>query len=280
MKRTALIALAWWGTAHAASPDPVPLEPGIPEEIFVAPGRATTVLLRSAQKVSAISLASPVISYKYDKPLNQIEITPAVRTGGVETNLNLRIGADVYVLLVHVVEDVRAQFVRTFILPDANPAGDEAELGSARPLAPAEIDLPAAVRTLERAEQDGVFRAAQANLRLEPLGLARRWNGCDVLLDEAAQFLDLDLIVFRIHWTNTTADALYLHPLQYGLRAGGKAVPVIARFSPDDAVVLPGGACRVYLAVQGLRLSRHNPWELTLPAGADAVVAAMGEGGR
>ncbi|HZZ58042.1 MAG TPA: hypothetical protein VFE31_09445 [Opitutaceae bacterium] len=265
---------------RAAPPEAVPLEPGVPAEIYVAPGRATTVLLRSAQKVSAISLASPVITYKYDKPLNQIEITPAVRTGGVETNLNLRIGADVYVLLVHVVEDVRAQFVRTFILPNANPAGDEAELGGARPLAPAELDLPAAARTMERAESDAVFRAAQANLRLEPLAVARRWNGCDILLDEAAQFLDLDLIVFRIHWTNTTPDALYLHPLQYGLVAAGRTLPVLARYSPDDAVVLPGAECRAYLAVQGLRLSRHNAWDLVLPPAADSVAASLEDGRR
>lgn len=265
---------------QAAPPEAVPLEPGVPAEIYVAPGRATTVLLRSAQKVSAISLASPVITYKYDKPLNQIEITPAVRTGGVETNLNLRIGADVYVLLIHVVEDVRAQFVRTFILPNANPAGDEAELGGARPLAPADLDLPAAARTMERAESDAVFRAAQANLRLEPLAIARRWNGCDILLDEAAQFLDLDLIVFRIRWTNTTRDALYLHPLQYGLAAAGRTVPVLARYSPDDAVVLPGAECRAYLAVQGLRLSRHNAWDLVLPPAADAVAASLEDGRR
>jgi hypothetical protein len=256
----------------------MPLEPGIPAEIFVAPGRATTVLLRSSQKVSAISLASPVITYKYDKPLNQIEITPAVRTGGVETNLNLRIGSDVYVLLVHVVEDVRAQFVRTFILP-SEAQGDETELGNARPLPPAEIDLPQAVKILEQAEADPVFRAAQTNLRLEPLAVAQRWNGCDVLMDLAGQFLDLDLIVFRIHWSNTTADALYLHPLQYELLAAGKPIPVLTRFSPNDAVVMPGASCRAYLAVQGLRLSRHNEWQLRLPASAEALAAAVNGGG-
>jgi hypothetical protein len=80
--------------AAAQSGDPSgaeSLRPGVPAEIYAAPGRATTVLLHTGLKVAAISLASPVIAYKYDKALNQLEISPAVRSGGVETNLNLRI---------------------------------------------------------------------------------------------------------------------------------------------------------------------------------------------
>jgi len=261
------------GAARAA--DPVLLEPGVPAEVFVAPGRATTVLLRSEKKVASISLASPIISYKYDKALNQLEIAPAVRAGGVETNLNLRIGDQVYVLLVRVVGDVRAQFVRAFRLPDENPAGDEAELAAVKPLAPAQLDLVAAAQTLEKAEHDPVFRAAQTNLRWEALTATQSWNECAVQLDAAVQFIDLDLIVFRVRWVNRTADALYLHPTQYGIAVGERAIPLLARYSPNEAVILPGEACVVYLAAQGLRLSRHNAWTLSLPPAAGAVTAAV-----
>ena len=90
--------------AAALGAEPAPpsarelLRPGVPEEIYVAPGRATTVLLHSGRKIAAISLASPIVSYKYDKALNQLEITPTVRSPGVETNLNLRIGPSVWEL--------------------------------------------------------------------------------------------------------------------------------------------------------------------------------------
>lgn len=268
MKRLPMIILILSGLALARAGETGgtnTLEPGVATPLYVAPGRATTVLLKSDRKVAAISLASPVISYKYDKALNQLEITPAVRTGGVETNLNLRIGDDVYVLLVRVVNDVRAEFVRTFLLPDARPGGDEAGLAAARAMAPAEIDLVAAAQTMERAERDAVFRGQQGQLRLVTLHQVRRWNDCAVELDELGQFLDLDLLVFRVRWTNTTADALYLHPTQVAVWAAGKRIPVTASYSPQEAVVMPGQPARVYLAVQGLRLSRQNDWELRLP---------------
>ena len=114
----AALALVW----SARADDSALLTPNQPMEVYVAPGRATTLLFRTSQKVAAISLASPIVTYRYDRALNQLEITPAVRSGGVETNLNLRIGPDVYVLLVKVVTDVRAQFVRTFDLANDTAA--------------------------------------------------------------------------------------------------------------------------------------------------------------
>ena len=266
------------GAAEAAQP--VVLQPGVPADVFVAPGRATTVLFRTEKKVAAISLASPIITYKYDKALNQLEIAPAVKAGGVETNLNLRIGDEIYVLLIRVVTDVRAEFVRAFTLPDENPAGDEAQLGAVRPLAPAQIDLVAAAQTMEKAEHDGVFRAAQSNLRWETVAVTVPWNDCAVTLDAAVQFVDLDLIVFRVRWVNRSGDALYLHPAQYGIGVGRQMIPIAARYSPNEAVVLPGESCVVYLAAQGLRLSRHNAWELKLPPAAAAIDAVMNGRGR
>ncbi|MGH7995041.1 MAG: hypothetical protein ACREFX_01670, partial [Opitutaceae bacterium] len=161
----ALAALSTVLAARAGEPvGPERLEPGKPEEIYLAPGRATTVVLRTDEKVAAISLASPVVTYKYDKALNELELTPTVRASGVETNLNLRIGPEVYVLLLRVVNDVRAQYVRSFALPGG---GDEEVLAAAPPLAPAQIDLVGAARSLERAETDPIFRAAQPRLRLQ-----------------------------------------------------------------------------------------------------------------
>ena len=244
----------------------------MPEEIYVAPGRATTVLLHTGRKIAAISLASPIISYKYDKSLNQLEITPTVRSPGVETNLNLRIGSSVYVLLVRVVGDVRAQFLRDFALEDDPATDDENKLGKARPLKPSDIDLVGAAQTLERAEIDPVFLRARPELRIETLDRLYLWNDCLVSLDEVAQFLDLDLLVFRVRWVNRTKDALYLDSRQYGLFAGAALIPVTARYEVGPGpIIFPGQVETVYLAVQGYRLGRHNQWGLGLPPDASAL---------
>jgi hypothetical protein len=250
----------------AQTPGDTAWHPGVPLELYVAPGRATTIVLRTAQKVASISLASPIIVYKYDKALNQIEITPTVRTGGVETNLNLRLGSDIYVLLVKVVDDVRAQTTRSFVPAGEAAADEDSDLAQAPPLRPAEIDIVTAARVLNQAETDPVFRQARPDLRIEPIGRLYEWNDCVVELVDAGQFAARDLLVFRVQWVNRTADALYLDPAQYRLSAAGRAVPIAARYKPGlGAVVYPGALETVYLGVQGYQLSRHNDWRLDLP---------------
>jgi hypothetical protein len=273
-RRAALLALLAGFIPAAAEPadSPTELHPGTPAEVYVAPGHATTVQLQTEQRVAAISLASPVVTYQYDKALNQLELTPAARAGGTETNLNLRIGPHVYILDVKVVNDVRAQYLRRFLLADDSLAEDEAGLAQVRPLKPAEIDLIGAVQTMARARGDPVFRAAQPRLRLEALDRQYQWNGCLVALTEQAQFLDRDLLVFRVEWVNRTDFALYLDPRQYGLFVGDRSIPIIARYKTGvGPVVYPGQLETVFLAVQGYRLSRHNDWRLALPPEAAAV---------
>jgi hypothetical protein len=248
------------------------LRPGQPMDVFVAPGRATTIQFRTAEKIAAISLASPVLTYKYDKALNQLEITPAVRGGGVETNLNLRIGPDVYVLLVRVVNDVRAQFLRSFTLSGDHRVDDESGLGRTRPLAPEKIDLVGAAKAMERDASDPEFREAHPSLRLVRLGDVYQWNGCLLTLVDLAQFIDRDLLVFRVQWVNRTSEALYLDERQYGLYIGDRMIPIIARYKVGvGPVVYPGQLETVFLAVQGYRISWRNDWRLGLPPDASAV---------
>ena len=275
---TVLFLAALLGASAQAqpSPDEGQLQAGRPTVIFVAPGHATTLVLHTALKVAAISLASPVLAYKYDKALNQIEITPAVRAGGVETNMNLRIGRDVYVLDVRVVEDVRAQFERSFTLQDDAWTDDESGLVLAHPLRPDEVDLVGASRALERARRDPVFLRSQPNLRIESLGRFYSWNDCLVALVDAAHFIDTDLLVFCVQWVNRTDEALYLDPTQYGLFVAGQRIPVLARYKVGaGSVVYPGQLETVYLAVQGYRMSRHNDWQLGLPPDSDAVTRLL-----
>jgi hypothetical protein len=266
------LALLPAGALAQRPPDEGQLQAGRPADVFVAPGHATTLVLHTARKVAAISLASPVLAYKYDKALNQIEITPTVRTGGVETNMNLRIGPSVYVLQIHVVNDVRAQFSRSLTLDDDASADDEEGVVPAHPLRPDRIDIVGAAKALERAGVDPVFLQGHPNLRIEPVGQYYTWNGCLVALVDAAHFIDADLLVFRVQWVNRTDEALYLDPTQYGLFVAGQRIPIIARYKIGvGPLVYPGQLETVFLAVQGYRLSRHNDWQLGLPPDSAAV---------
>ncbi len=265
-------AISILAATRADEPRIEELRPGIPTEVFVAPGRSTTILFHTEERVAAISVASPIVTYKYDKTLNQLELTPAVRMGGVETNLNLRIGPNVYVLLLKVVTDVRAQFLRTFALQGDAAADEEGAVAQARPLKPAEVDIVGAAQALERAQTDPVFQQANPNLRIESLQKRYQWNDCLVTLVDVAQFVDQDLLVFRIQWVNRTNDALYLDARQYGLFVAERPIPIIARYRRGaGAIVHPGQLETVFLAVQGYRLSRHNDWRLGLPPDARAV---------
>jgi hypothetical protein len=264
------------GFAAGESRDIV-LRAGSPAVIYVAPGHVTTLLFHSATRLSAISLASPVLNYKYDRALNQLEITPAGRTAGVGTNLNLRVGASVYVLDVRVVDDVRAQFAEGVTLGDDAVTGDEAGLALAAPMRPERVDLVAAAQALERAEADPVFRNSQPFLKIESVGRCYLWNDCLVTLDRLAQFTDSDTLVFRVRWQNRTARALYLDATQYGLFVAGRRIPITARYKAAyGPVVYPGQVETVYLAVQGYRLSRRNDWQLGLPPDGGTVGRMLG----
>jgi len=107
---------------------------------------------------------------------------------------------------------------------------------------------------------------------METLGRFYSWNGCLVGLVDAAEFIDADLLVFRVQWVNRTREALYLDPTQYGLFVSGRTIPILARYKVGvGPVVYPGQLETVYLAVQGYRLSRHNDWQLGLPPDSEAV---------
>ena len=95
---------------------------------------------------------------------------------------------------------------------------------------------------LKKGEIDPAFRAARPNLRVERLEQAYAWNGCLVALSAVAQFLDLDLLIFRVRWINRTGDALYLDVGQYALWADRTRIPVIARYQAGAGTGRPSGA--------------------------------------
>lgn len=247
------------------------LSPDRVEEVFAAPGRLTTLAFESKLPIDHIAIGAPIIQVTYERKLNQILITPQVEAG--ETNMNVRIGKNTYVILVRVVNDVRVQYLRTFTLVGGLLSDESvAAMEGARPLKPAEIDVMGTVKMIERARHDAVFRANYPLLRTYPMQLLHQWNNCIIYMNELTHLPERDMLVFKVEWINRTDTALYLDASQYGLRIANRKIPIIARYQRAvNSTVYPGQHETVYLFVQGYRLQPDNNWELTLPPDARAV---------
>lgn len=247
------------------------LSPERVEEVYVAPGRLTTIVLESKDIVDTVAIGAPIVQINYDRKLNQLQITPVVESG--ETNMNLRIGRNTYVIMLKVVNDIRVQYLRTFTLVGANSSDETAAaMAASRPMKPAELDVMGTIRTIDRARRDAVFRANYPTLKTYPTGHAYQWNDCIVYMREVSHLPEQDLLVFKVEWINRTDTALYLDAAQYGLRVVNRKVPIIARYQKTlNSTVYPGQHEVVYLFVQGYRLQADNDWELLLPPDAAAV---------
>ena len=83
-----------------------------------------------------------------------------------------------------------------------------------------------------------------------------QWNGCLVALADEAQFLDRDLLVFRVQWVNRTNSAAFIWtPANTAFFAGDRSIPIGARWQTGvGPVIYPGQRETVFLAVQGYRL--------------------------
>ena len=116
--------------------EPVPLEPGVPAEEFTSLRPGHHGAAAPGEKSGRHFAGVLIITYKYDKP------TTWRSPGGAHRQRWAPISSadqrPIYLLLVRVVTDVHAQFVRTFVLPDGdNPARRRNRAASfRRPLAP------------------------------------------------------------------------------------------------------------------------------------------------
>jgi hypothetical protein len=239
------------------------LHPNKPVDIYVCAGRSTTVVIRGNELISAIALSSSIISYKYNKVLNQLEITPTGRLSGLETNLNLRIGSEVYVLIVKLVSDVRTQYVRIFTPESQVLVSDEDSLFKVAPRKPSYVDLLGSIKRIERMEHDLTYKKTQVRVHEISLNDTYVWNRSLITLEKFYQFLDEDLLIFRARWTNRTGNVIYLDPRDLGIWIDEINIPIIAATRKKmTKEILPGETDVIYLGVQGYRLSRKNNFKL------------------
>jgi len=276
----AIILLASMGVAlraaaQPASSQPAALSPQRIEVVYLAPGRATTLQLSGNKTPPRIFVGAEIVAFEYEAATNQIRLRPRVDAG--ETNLNMTIDGQTYVFVLKIVGDVRVQYLRTFTIENASgeeDAGDEAGLGRAPPMRPVDVDIIHLVAEAERARGDPVYLKTKPNFRYRHLGKSYDWNDNVVTLVEVDQFIEKDLLLFKIEWVNRAKDALYLNARQYGIAVANQKIPVIAAMQDaPESIIFPGQHEVVWLAVQGYRLRRTNNWALTLPPEASAVTA-------
>jgi hypothetical protein len=280
------LVLALAGLASAAEPkatpeqtgdEPTILSPNRVEVIFLAQGRATTVQLVGKGRIQRYFLGADIVELKYDEELNQLQLVPVVDEG--ETNINITLGGETYVWVLKIVQDRRLQYRRTFSLEapiESDQVNDELKLAEARPLKPFEIDIVALSKTAIRAQSDATFRGTQTSYRHEEIDKKYSWNDNVIRLVDVHQFLDLDLLLFKVEWVNRAKEAIYLNVRQYGLQVANQRIPVIvAMQAAPNAIIMPGQHETAWLAVQGYRLRRKSDWELVLPADSRAITAAQ-----
>jgi hypothetical protein len=251
----------------AITTDPIPLSTGKVEVVGLKPLMVTSLNFPKGAKIDDIKIGSKIVQIAFDPKKNQVDIYPTV-TEGV-TNLNVRIGDNIYTLLLKIINAGDPVFQRSYTFEE--DADDfDGTLAGAPIMKPFEVDTVAAIKTIERARFDRTFRQTIPGFRTLPLGCTVFWNNSPVTLVDVSQFADLDLLVFKIEWSNNTGSVLNLDSGQVRLKVANTEIPITC--SQQVATQLFPGQCdTIWLFVQGYRLSPRNDWRLLLPPDAASV---------
>jgi hypothetical protein len=247
---------------------PTALYPNYVQNIYCGFGITTVLELKTKTAVDSIQIGFPIVKVKYEPTLHTVSIFPTVTSGS--TNMVISIGGVNYVFVLSIVNDGRVQYLRTFTIPSETDSEDDALVGGTKPLKPAQIDIVGAIKVIEQARVDPVFKAEVPNFRTMALGIPYQWNNNIIYLVDASEFLAQDLIVLKVQWQNQSNKAYYLDVSQYQVWIANKQIPVTAR-TQDRQILMPGETDTAYLFIQGYKLNINNNWSLKLPPEADAV---------
>jgi hypothetical protein len=251
----------------AGTTDPIPLSTGKVEVVGLKPLMVTSLDFPKGVKIDDIKIGSKIVQVDFDPKKNQLDIYPTV-TGGT-TNLNVRIGDNLYTFLLKILNAGDPVFQRSYTFEDEADDFDDA-LASAPILKPFEVDTVAAIKTIERARFDPAFRQTIPEFRTLSVGRTVFWNDSPVTLVDVSQFADRDLLVFKIEWSNNTGSVLNLDSGQVRLKVANSEIPITCS-QQVAAQLFPGQCDTIWLFVQGYRLSPRNDWRLSLPPDAASV---------
>lgn len=250
-----------------ATTGPIPLSAGKVEVVGLKPLMVTSLNFSKGAKIDDIKIGSKIVQVAFDPKKNQVDIYPTV-TEGI-TNLNVRIGDNIYTFLLKIINSGDPVFQRSYTFEDDADDFDGA-MASAPIMKPFEVDTVAAIKTIERARFDPTFRQTIPEFRTLSLGRTVFWNNSPVTLVEVSQFADRDLLVFKIEWSNNTGSVLNLDSGQIGLKVANTGIPITCS-QQVAAQLFPGQGDTIWLFVQGYRLSPRNEWRLLLPPDAASV---------
>jgi hypothetical protein len=246
---------------------PIPLSAGKVEIVGLKPLMVTSLNFPKGAKIDDIKMGSKIVQVDFDPKKNQLNIYPTVTEG--MTNLNVRIGDNIYTFLLKILNTGDPIFQRSYTFEDDADDFDGA-LASAPIMKPFEVDTVAAIKTIERARFDPTFRQTTPEFRTLPVGRTVFWNNSPVTLVEVSQFADRDLLVFKIEWSNNTGSVLNLDSGQIGLKVANSGIPITCS-QQVAAQLFPGQCDTIWLFVQGNRLSPRNEWRLLLPPDGASV---------
>jgi hypothetical protein len=251
----------------AATTGPVSLSTDKVEVVGLKPLMVTSLNFSRAAKIDDIKIGSKIVQVDFDPKKNQLNIYPTVTEG--MTNLNVRIGDNIYTFLLKILNAGDPVFQRSYTFEDDADDFDGA-LASAPIMKPFEVDTVAAIKTIEQARFDRTFRQAISGFRTIAIGRTAFWNNSPVTLVDVSQFADRDLLVFKIEWSNNTGSVLNLDCGQVRLKVANTGIPITCS-QQVAAQLFPGQCDTIWLFVQGCRLSPCNDWCLLLPPDAAAV---------
>jgi hypothetical protein len=247
--------------------DPIPLSIGKVEVVGLKPLMVTSLDFPKGAKIDDIKIGSKIVQVDFDPKKNQLDIYPTVTEG--TTNLNVRIGDNLYTFLLKILNTGDPVFQRSYTFEDEADDFDDA-LASAPIMKPFEVDTVAAIKTIERARFDPAFRQTIPEFRTLSVGRTVFWNDSPVTLVDVSQFADRDLLVFKIEWSNNTGSVLNLDSGEVRLKVANSEIPITCS-QQVAAQLFPGQCDTIWLFVQGYRLSPRNDWRLLLPPDAASV---------
>lgn len=238
------------------------------QHVYLAFGIGTTLRFPTDLEINEWSMGNPgneVVKMVASQTVpNSFTLYPQEETGDV--NLNMTINGKTYVFLLHIVNDSRVNYTKSFTLEGWQEKKLSSKVSRAPVLNPRDIDSSSAIKIIEKCRIDPVYhQSLSKKIKWFNIGKAYPWNGNIITLYDAVQFIEEDMIVLTVSWKNQFNNkAFYLHVKQYEVYVANQRIyPVITtQITPR---VFPGQRDTAYLFIQGHKLKLEQDWSLGLP---------------
>jgi hypothetical protein len=240
------------------------------ENIYCSYGKLTTLMFNTKETIYPPVIGSPVVQVVLDSERRTVDIVPTIQKG--ETNMNIQIGKVMYSFYIHIGDENKTHFRKTYTTEDFTTANLPS---NAKPMKPSEIDVVGLQNTFSRMVSDPTFAQRTSGIQHIALNRTYSWNNCVIHLSEGWKDVANDIIVLKVTYQNASDNALYLHAKQIQPYLGNKSIPVTA-YTQIGPLLYPTQVEEMFLYIQGYRLALDNAWEIKLPPGSEAIRKTLG----